>query len=55
MDTDKIIDALIVLGVEGPAVAVDVLRAANIDLPPQDLAEVMNKLVLQQRGQANGA
>jgi hypothetical protein len=53
MDTDKIIDALIVLGVEGPAVAVDVLRAANIDLPPQELAEVMNTLV--QRRQANGA
>jgi hypothetical protein len=52
METDKIVQALLDLGVGGPAVAVDVLRAAHVDLPPQQVARVMNTLVMYRANQA---
>lgn len=42
--TDMIVSALLVLGVEGPAVAVDVLNAAGTNLPPEQVEEVMRKI-----------
>lgn len=37
-----IVSALLVLGVEGPAVAVDVLNAAGLNLSARQVAEVLN-------------
>lgn len=42
--TDMIVSALLVLGVEGPAVAVDVLNAAGLNLSARQVAEVLNAI-----------
>jgi hypothetical protein len=46
MDHSKIVNALLDLGVEGPAVAVDVLRAAGVELPVPQLVNVMNAVAV---------
>lgn len=40
--TDMIVSALLVLGVEGPASAQDVMNAAGLNLPARQVAEVLN-------------
>lgn len=46
LETGNIIAALIALGVEGPAVSIDVLRAAGAyqQLYPDQIAEVLSRM-----------
>jgi len=53
--TDMIVSALLVLGVEGPAVAVDVLNAAGTDLPPEQVEEVLSKITASRPDRSTGS